>query len=115
MHSEPIRTYIIKALKEKGYTGLYNGEVCNEGCGCSIDDLSPCECLNLDECKPAYKIDCVACPIYNEDNYCWVGEEMKNANEKYRHCFISKEVHQRISKGKESIEILKKEWDESEF
>ena len=115
MDSKPMRAYIIKALKEKGYTGLYNGEVCNEGCGCGIDDLAPCECLNLDECKPAYKIECLLCPIYSGDNYCWVGEDMRGINKEYRHCFISEKTYQRIYKSKESIEILKKEWDESEF
>ena len=29
--------------------------LCNPGaeCGCGIDDLAPCGCLNLDECKAA--------------------------------------------------------------
>jgi len=36
-------------LKEHGYDGL-----CNEDCGCSIDDLMPCgETFN--DCRAAYK------------------------------------------------------------
>jgi hypothetical protein len=40
---------VVEWLKEHGYDGL-----CNYGCGCGIDDISPAECLN-DSCVPAYK------------------------------------------------------------
>jgi len=41
----------------RGYDGL-----CSEDCGCSRDDLAPCGCLNLRECRAAYRWRCKACP-----------------------------------------------------
>ena len=38
------------ALLEMGGDGLCN---CEESCGCGIEDLAPCECINLSECVPA--------------------------------------------------------------
>jgi hypothetical protein len=38
-------------LKAQGYDGLVNVQ---KNCGCSIDDLAPCNCLNLTECRRAY-------------------------------------------------------------
>ena len=43
-----VREMIIKQLKELGADGL-----CCQGCGCGIDDLVPCDCLNLDRCQAA--------------------------------------------------------------
>ena len=45
---------LIKALKEIGADGLYNG-YCE--CGCGIDDIEPCGDCNLDECEAATKHD----------------------------------------------------------
>ena len=36
-------------LREHGYDGL-----CNLDCGCTLDDLVPCRCIN-EECQAAYK------------------------------------------------------------
>lgn len=44
---------IQKALREMGADGLCNPD---EECGCDIDDLAPCECVNLDECRAAKKM-----------------------------------------------------------
>ena len=38
------------ALAEIGADGLCNPD---HECGCGIDDLAPCECLNLSECVAA--------------------------------------------------------------
>ena len=40
------------ALHEIGADGLCNPI---EECGCSLDDLAPCGCLNLNECAAALK------------------------------------------------------------
>ena len=44
------REMLIKQLQDLGADGLCNPE---EGCGCGMDDLAPCGCLNLGECKAA--------------------------------------------------------------
>ena len=54
-------------LKEMGADGL-----CNHDCGCVLDDLIPCCCLEA-YCVPAKKAIC------NEDNWdegCVLGSEM---------------------------------------
>lgn len=38
------------SLKALGADGLCNPE---EGCGCSLDDVEPCGCINLEECVAA--------------------------------------------------------------
>ena len=45
---------IIKYLQDNGYDGLVYPD--NE-CGCSLDDLCPCDCLNT-SCKAGYKVKC---------------------------------------------------------
>jgi len=45
---EIVRQYIIK----HGYDGLYSDLL---ECGCSLDDLMPCDC-NPYECCPGYKV-----------------------------------------------------------
>jgi hypothetical protein len=40
------------ALDQIGADGLCNPI---EECGCSVDDLAPCECVNLKECVAASK------------------------------------------------------------
>ena len=41
---------LIKALQSVGADGLCNGD---GQCGCDLDDLAPCECLNLEHCQAA--------------------------------------------------------------
>jgi hypothetical protein len=41
-----------KYLKDEGYDGLFT----DEGCGCSLEDLMPCEGNDFHECKAGYKI-----------------------------------------------------------
>lgn len=45
-----VKEMLQKALREMGADGLVNPD---EECGCDIDDLAPCECLNLGECHAA--------------------------------------------------------------
>jgi len=42
---------ITNYLKENGYDGLYYGQEC----GCELDDLCPCEEVDLN-CQPGYKV-----------------------------------------------------------
>ena len=44
------REMLIKQLQDLGADGLCNPE---EGCGCGIDDLVLCDCLNVDDCEAA--------------------------------------------------------------
>lgn len=47
-----------RALLQKALAGLGADGLCNldEECGCGINDLAPCDCLNLDECQAAKKM-----------------------------------------------------------
>jgi len=45
-----VHVLLQKALSGIGADGLCNPE---EACGCGIDDLAPCENINLDECQAA--------------------------------------------------------------
>lgn len=62
-------------LKSNGYGGLYSGE-----CGCCLDDLAPCSCMDED-CEPGYKkIKTEACKkdcMFEEDceDFCIVKEK----------------------------------------
>ena len=63
-----VKQIIENHLREVGADGLVNLECDYDGCGCSIDDLCPCECVNIDDCQPAKKVDCCACDgAYGED------------------------------------------------
>ena len=44
------REMIQKSLRETSADGLCNP---GETCGCGIDDLVLCDCINLDECQAA--------------------------------------------------------------
>lgn len=62
-----VKDMLTKALKEGGYDGL-----CNDNCGCAIDDLAPCENIGLD-CVAAYARNCSPeaecwgwCGVYKE-------------------------------------------------
>lgn len=43
-----VKEIVIAYLKEHGYDGLVN-----DGCGCWLDDIAPCECLG-EECVPGH-------------------------------------------------------------
>lgn len=49
---------LIDYLREHGYDGL-----CNTAgdCGCSVDDLEPCGCINIEDCVAAFHKKCVDC------------------------------------------------------
>ena len=47
-----------KYLKDNGYDGL-----CDDECGCSIDDLMPCS-EYAGGCSPAYEVHCVSGEIH---------------------------------------------------
>jgi hypothetical protein len=40
-------------LKDNGYDGL-----CSTDCGCSLDNLAPCDREEIAECEPGYKNPC---------------------------------------------------------
>lgn len=42
-------------LEKNGYDGLvdYNGE-----CGCDLKDFMPCEGIEIQGCRPGYKVPC---------------------------------------------------------
>lgn len=46
---------IIVWLKQNHMDGLCNLE---SGCGCDIENFAPCDCLNIDDCRPAHKGKC---------------------------------------------------------
>ena len=48
-----VKEMLQKALREMGANGLCDPD---EECGCALDDLAPCECLNLCECQAAKKM-----------------------------------------------------------
>jgi hypothetical protein len=47
-----VKEIIVKYLKENGYDGL-----CYTDCGCDIDDLAPCDCIN-DDCEAGHRMLC---------------------------------------------------------
>lgn len=47
-----LRRVLKRVLLTMGADGLINTFA---DCACDLDDLAPCEYLNLDECKPARK------------------------------------------------------------
>ena len=79
-----IRDWLIKY----GYDGL-----CNEHCGCGINDLAPCDEMKSD-CEPAYahypkEDECKQCSF--ADDCEWVGEDYYSSPLRGS-CFIKKEV-----------------------
>jgi hypothetical protein len=55
-----------KALIEMGADGL----CCpGEECGCGLDDLAPCDCLNLRECEAAKWIPAMKCDPEELEKY----------------------------------------------
>lgn len=57
-----VREIIADWLKSHGYDGLYWDSDSDEGCGCAIDDLAPCDNINLERCHAGYK-----CKVKDED------------------------------------------------
>lgn len=49
MNNPTVQEIITIHLKQNGYDGL-----CNDDCGCLIDDLAPCGNISLN-CKAGYK------------------------------------------------------------
>ena len=64
MKTESVGSILRYWLKENGYDGLVNCET--DGCGCSIDDFAPGECLH-ETCEPAHHYKCCKC---GEDWFC---------------------------------------------
>jgi len=52
-----VKEIIVKYLKDNGYEGLCYPDI---ECGCSIDDLPPCDSLN-ENCETAQKVECKDC------------------------------------------------------
>lgn len=56
-----VKDMLIEKLREIGADGLYFELNEDEGCGCELDDLCPCEGFmgdtNILECVPAKKTD----------------------------------------------------------
>jgi len=70
-----VQEIIKKYLRDNGFDGL-----CNDDCGCGIDDFAPCDSLSLD-CNPAYKCNCKHdecdnkfgnCYTTSKENKCWM-------------------------------------------
>jgi len=55
-------TYLAEKLREDGYGGL-----CNDWCGCSLDDLMACSSPSPLWCRPGYLHLCDSCS-YTEDD-----------------------------------------------
>lgn len=58
-----IKEYLIK----NKYDGICNPEL---ECGCGLNDFIPCDCLDFNECYPAYKGIC------KDKDSDWCGREM---------------------------------------
>lgn len=63
-----VRDIVRAYLKDNGYAGLAGDE-----CGCSLDDLAPCECDPLD-CEPADLHKCAAVQECSQGLYCTAHE-----------------------------------------
>lgn len=46
---------LIEYMKANGYTSLVNPWL---PCGCFIDDIAPCETIDIDDCALGYTKDC---------------------------------------------------------
>lgn len=49
-----VRQLLVMALDSLGADGLVNPDA---ECGCGLEDLNPCEWLNLDKCEAARRVD----------------------------------------------------------
>lgn len=48
-----VREIVRGWLLENNFEGL-----CTFGCGCSVDDLMPCEAEGISSCQPGVKVPC---------------------------------------------------------
>ena len=46
-----VKEIVREWLKSNGYSGL-----CNDECGCEVDDLMPCVCGDVERCEAGYKV-----------------------------------------------------------
>lgn len=53
-----VKEIVTKYLRENGFDGLCEGNCSDEGCGCLLPDLAPCEESFLMSCEPGYKASC---------------------------------------------------------
>lgn len=56
-----VKEIVLEYLRKHGQDGL-----CNDNCGCSLEDFMPCECNDISTCEPARRIkkgskQCVKC------------------------------------------------------
>ena len=74
---EIVRLY----LEKNGFDGLCCDTFhhFDEPCGCSIDDLCPCDDYNVSSCRAAYKKECSLC----ENN------TLKGCSEDHLECFTT--------------------------
>ncbi len=77
-----VREIVADWLKAHGYDGLYWSETfCDgEGCGCTLDDLMPCEWVDGRSCVAGY---CKPCSHFGEEGYIWAEtrEALEDADE----------------------------------
>ena len=52
-----VKEIVADYLTTNGYDGLCNADI---QCGCGLDDLFPCVCMNETSCVPGYKAVCNA-------------------------------------------------------
>ena len=82
-----VKEILIEWLKAHGFTAL-----CGDECGCSIDDLMPCEEICIHGCEPGYAIPCTACgecESYDPDCspkecYCYTVDKKEPTAEDFR-------------------------------
>jgi|SRR3990172_3434973 len=82
-----VRQFLVEQMKRAGYTGLCNSEA---ECGCSLDEPTPCEYPNFEDCFMAYRREC-PCPAEPEchlradgADYCFHIEKGGMANNEHR-------------------------------
>ena len=51
-----VRSVLVSFLSKNGYAGLYSDIY---GCGCDLSELIPCDGLDISQCKPRYKVNCI--------------------------------------------------------
>ncbi len=55
-----IKDILIEFMKVNGFTSIVNPDI---ECGCGIDDLCPCDCIDIEDCQFGYtkKCDLIKC------------------------------------------------------
>jgi hypothetical protein len=51
-----VRAIVKQYMENNGYTAL-----CNDECGCSLDDFMPCDCDCIADCEVGYANHCPTC------------------------------------------------------